>query len=73
MICALIVSLTIFGPIDITRGIIECTQTILSMVNAASELGQSEALTKKDGLEKRADRKRNLVYLYVAISIIVIQ
>ena len=43
------------------------------MVNAASELGQSEALTKKDDLERRRDRKRNLVYLHVAVSVIVIQ
>ena len=73
MICALIVSLTNFGAIDVTRGIMEITETILSMVNAASEPGQSEALTKKDDLEKRTDRKRNPVYLYVAVSVIVIQ
>ena len=39
----------------------EITEAILSMVNAASEPGQPEALTKKDGLEKRTDRKRNPV------------
>jgi hypothetical protein len=53
MVWALVVNLPNFGAIDITRGIIEITETILSMVNAASELGQLEALTKKRWLGEK--------------------